>query len=83
MPENRNPKTDPRHGDILRHCARERHVISVNDHWFASGLGGKRVTYHDVRKDGCVGARDCSLAAWKSWAKRPGVEIVQMEIANA
>ena len=55
------------------------HVTAVTDHWYASGLGGKAVDYMDVRKSGVVGRLRCSLGAWRSWAKRPAIEVTQTE----
>ena len=75
----RDPRIDPKPGDMLRFRDRERHVTAVTDHWYASGLGGKAVDYMDVRKSGVVGRLRCSLGAWRSWAKRPAIEVTQTE----
>ena len=71
----RDPRNDPLPGDMLRCINRERHVVGVQKHWYASGLGGKVVRYLDVRKRGSVGELRCSLYAWRKWAK--STEVVQ------
>jgi hypothetical protein len=67
----RDPKTDPQTGDILRATiytnGRERHV---------TGRLGSRVLYEAVSPTNRR-VRQCTLRMWREWCERCKVEITQ------
>ena len=68
----RDPRTDPKPGDILRWHGRERHV--VGDSWPRGDVYYREVI-HNARR---IPRVHCSLRTWRRWATRPDTEIVQI-----
>lgn len=59
----RDPRIDPRPGDILNHTdnLRARMVVEVN---------GNDIVYRTVGKNGLGAKRQCWISTWREWARK-------------